>query len=1260
MLAATAVTSPPTQAATSPPTLAAPTTTSPPIQAANTGPAKPPPATTLTLITGDVIDYRPGEDGGIPSIAVKPAPRPDGADITFATLPSKDGGYLVMPSDAAALVAAGTLDEELFDVETLARDGRTTAIPLLVIGTGTARSATALPAAENVRPLASVNGAAMTVRAGQAGTFWAELRTGKSPDGRSASSFGKIWLDRKTRVSLDRSVPLIGAPTGWERGYDGKGVKVAVLDTGIDVNHPDFTGRILDTRNFTTAAGIADKKGHGTHVASTIAGAGATYKGVAPAASLLVGKVLDDSGNGDWSWAIAGMEWAAEQGADVVNMSLGSCCGNGTDPMSQALNELTRKHGTLFVTAAGNEYDPLTVSVPAAADEALAVGAVDKLTGTELAGFSSRGPRLDDAAVKPNLVAPGVDIVAARSADSTLPGIPGDDRYTTFSGTSMATPHVAGAAAILAQQHPRWRAGELRDALTSTAARNDEHTWFEQGSGRVDVARAVTQTLFATSCLDFRLLAGEPATRQVTYRNTGSAPVTLDVSLTTRGWSGRPAPDGAIALGARSVTVPANGTATVDLTVDPRVGSVGAYGGWVTAAAGEARVVTPFSYYTGPATHSLKVQLVNSYGTKEFFPGYQAEPLVYAIPLKRGNSPEDPFNPYGYYYLRTDWAGTGEFLLPAGDYELIGILPENRLTNRSNWVIETVTLDGDETATLDARATVKLRPALPVPADGSGNAYYVRTFTDRTQPVSIYGGAVGGGHEVYVTPVSSVTAGTVRLSQQWNLEPPVLSAVTAGELRLRPAYDMESMRRLTAPATLPLVPAGRGRPEDFQGLDVRGKLVLVGVPVEGTDRPYVTAADAMDDAALRAAQAGAAGVVAYLDVDGGQARVPPGGSLHRLGLTAAEGRAVRAALSRGPLSVRLEPYAGPEVVYHLRFDSRGRVPSRPANVDMKDLVRVDAAYHADTPDLGGWEFGESTTGEEPGRLTYGGPVTMPVARTEYYGPASDDVLWSRTISNNGLDLRSADRFTRRDKRMSEQWFKAPLVPGAADVPPGYPVTLPCTMCRDGDRFVPAERWRDSDPRHYSDLGVGTSAPRLFVGEREVAAQGRYPRSFVVPEGAGAYRLEAVDTPGRPLAGKVTTSTSFTSSPPSRAPRGYTCTFGTTCAFQPAVQITYDLPLDLLNRAPAGRPFTFDLLAAPHSGVRRGADVKRVQVEYSVDDGVTWHPSRRVTKRGDGRFRAEVDHPPLAQTSGYVTLRVTAGNGAGNSTTQTIHRAYALR
>ncbi|MFC7110436.1 hypothetical protein ACFQQB_64670 [Nonomuraea rubra] len=188
----------------------------------------------------------------------------------------------------------------------------------------------------------------------------------------------------------------------------------------------------------------------------------------------------------------------------------------------------------------------------------------------------------------------------------------------------------------------------------------------------------------------------------------------------------------------------------------------------------------------------------------------------------------------------------------------------------------------------------------------------------------------------------------------------------------------------------------------------------------------------------------------------------------------------------------------------------------------------------------------------------------------------------------------------------------------------------------------------------------TSAPKLFVDDQQAGTiQGYRPRYFTVPGKAGTYRLESTDTTGRTLPRRVTTTTSFASTPPAGTPRGYTCSSGTLCAFQPALQFAYDLPLDLLNRAASGKRFTFELRAGAHSTLRRAPEVKRVAVEYSVDDGVTWQPARRVISRGDGRYRVEVKHPALADTSGYVSLRVTASDQAGGSATQTIERAYGL-
>ena len=207
--------------------------------------------------------------------------------------------------------------------------------------------------------------------------------------------------------------------------------------------------------------GVDDYAGHGTHVASTIAARhrGSVATGRAPGADLVIGKVLGCDG-GQLSWMIGGMEWAVAQRADVVNMSLGSdqptdC----TDPMSEAAAALTEQSKTLFVVAAGNSAAHETVSSPGCVEGVLTVGAVDDRGDT--AWFSSRGAVLGSHTLKPDIAAPGVDIIGAQS------GSPGGIHYVAMSGTSMATPHVVGAAALVRQAHPDWTAQQVKAALTA-------------------------------------------------------------------------------------------------------------------------------------------------------------------------------------------------------------------------------------------------------------------------------------------------------------------------------------------------------------------------------------------------------------------------------------------------------------------------------------------------------------------------------------------------------------------------------------------------------------------------------------------------------------------------------------------------------------------------------------------------------------------------------------------------------------------------
>src|SRR5262249_41630567 len=138
-----------------------------------------------------------------------------------------------------------------------------------------------------------------------------------------ADGLRKIWLDGKVHADLAESTAQIGAPAAWAAGLDGSGVKVAVLDTGADLNHPDLAGRVSTAVSFVPGEGVTDGNGHGTHTLSTVGGSGAASggleRGVAPGANLMVGKVLGDDGVGDDSWIIAGMEWAATQGARVIS-----------------------------------------------------------------------------------------------------------------------------------------------------------------------------------------------------------------------------------------------------------------------------------------------------------------------------------------------------------------------------------------------------------------------------------------------------------------------------------------------------------------------------------------------------------------------------------------------------------------------------------------------------------------------------------------------------------------------------------------------------------------------------------------------------------------------------------------------------------------------------------------------------------------------------------------------------------------------------
>ncbi|WP_329085104.1 S8 family serine peptidase [Streptosporangium sp. NBC_01469] len=617
----------------------------------------------VTLITGDRVV--------VTGRRHRVEPGPGRQEVGF-TSQIREGHLYVIPSDAQSLIAQGVLDRRLFDVTQLLRwhygDADRGDIPLIT--QSAAGPVPALRGARDARQLAGLGMTTLRLPKSGAAQTWKEMVGGV----RTSAAGTKIWLDGRRSFILDQSTKQIGAPEAWKQGMTGKGVTVAVLDSGYDPDHPDLKGVVTQERNFSEDPDIRDTVGHGTHVASIVAGAGERYRGVAPDAKIAVGKVGDAFGPTD-SAILAGMEWAAvEVKAKVVNMSFGAPDMVEIDPVEQAVNTLSAQTGTLFVAAAGNDGSR-QVNSPGSADAALTVGAVDRLD--QVASFSSTGPREGDHAVKPDLTAPGVDIVAAAAAGTA------DGAHVAMSGTSMATPHVVGAAAILAQRHPEWTGEQLKAALTGSAAPSPGTTPYQQGAGRVDLVRALKQQVVAQMTDTWAAFPWDgpderTKTGTITYTNSGDAPISLD--LTAEGE--------VLELGTRRLDVPAGGQASVTLTIDASGKAPGDYPGTVTATSGDAAIRTVAGAYVEPESYDVTINVIGRQGQP-------ADPWVAEIYDAKTETVIKPVFRNGVATVR----------LPRGDWNLHTEVME-RVDGKLNHTVANSPLlvdDGDRRLTVDAR-----------------------------------------------------------------------------------------------------------------------------------------------------------------------------------------------------------------------------------------------------------------------------------------------------------------------------------------------------------------------------------------------------------------------------------------------------------------------------------------------------------------------------------------------------------------------------
>ena len=799
--------------------------------------------TVVTLITGDVLEITEVEEGRYAVLTE--------SDRSFQILSTDEDTYVV-PADLGQFIGE-TLDMQLFNIDYLVEhgycDAETEEISIIIEytdnpGIGNAPIDQA-PGLTKKFDFEAVIASSADVTKEDADEFAdAVFYTEGGLDGVT-----KIWLDQEVELSLDESVPGIGAPYAWEQGYNGTSIKVAVLDTGIWKDHPDLAGKVIAEKDFTDDETTEDLYGHGTHCAG-IAAASGLLKGVAPGASLINAKVLNKAGKGYTSWIMAAWEWAAEQGANIFSMSFGTAPTDGKAPWDKALDTLVDECNIVAVAAAGNDKKYYKIASPAAADKAIAVGAstkrglpklsvvspeakdikanlfeyspkptveglekpivyaglgstwefakvdvagkialirrgrysfkvkvenaanagavgaiifnsikgnfygtlvepaeipavsISREDGTYLRGLlakgevivnlrwdsmaiaiadlSSRGPRLDQA-VKPEIVAPGINIL------STVPTYECEiwhpSGYEYVSGTSMSTPHIAGAAALLLQKHPDWTPMQVRDAMMSVAELISDEDIYTQGAGHIDVSTAVdAQVIFEPAVINFGSIS-KPwpvQTKSFTIRNYGDSDVTLELSvekvhdITKRYYD-------IISIDKTSVTVPAHGfeTATIAIDVSSDLVPVDTpLGGRIHAknvATGE-KIHAIFGIYKKWRV-DLKIKVISPDGQPWAYAAYN---WVFdaIIPWSKGG--------FLASYVRLDENGEAVLKVPPGIYNVITMMPPWTYTwpNREAYFIQAIEIPAyeDVSVTLDARESKPItlniyEPTVPVQSE---------------------------------------------------------------------------------------------------------------------------------------------------------------------------------------------------------------------------------------------------------------------------------------------------------------------------------------------------------------------------------------------------------------------------------------------------------------------------------------------------------------------------------------------------------------
>ncbi|AKE51739.1 S8 family serine peptidase [Kangiella geojedonensis] len=1189
-------------------------------------------ALSFTLITGDVAHATVNNRGEMLGARLTKA---DGSEVVWSTLQVGPNLYLI-PAEAQPLVDAGKLDKELFNLTRLYQSGyddeRSEELSVIVeYEDGT--SPVQVSNSRMTHRFDVIDSASLALDKEGINSSYSELT--------SDSRIKSVWLDKVFQsMGADLpspTVPLTGALSAYQAGFDGTGVTVAVLDTGYDFAHPDLNGQVVDVQSFVWGSEGQDLDGHGTHVAGSIAGTGVAsdglYTGVAPGSKLIVGKVLNDNGSGSMSGILNGMYWAVESGADIVNMSLGAsggsdCVGPAVD-MLEALSDRA-----LFVVAAGNSYTRKTVSTPGCSPKALTVGAIDRDGNT--AEFSSRGPSVDGKTAKPDIASQGVDVVSASTG-----GISGNE-YRLLSGTSMATPHVAGGAAIVLQANPELTPTQLKAVLTSSVAPTDAPV-LEQGAGPMDVAQAVEQNIVGHANLslgDFYYPYEYDVTeKHVTLSNLSDKDITLHLKLKMIGDDGDTnVPAKLVKLNTRKVVVPAHGDVDVPVTVDAsaaiRNSAYGTITGRLTGTSKDGdNVVVPVSVWFEEPKSELNITAYDRFGNPAESPS--------AVSL---------LNHEDQTVLRHSFIdGQAHFTVPSGQYSIVSsVMTRDEPSNQG--LVESVTfladleriVDGDTDLVLDARKghEIEFDANNPLDMQGfSGGFTYDMSANDRLK-ASVFDYA-----PKYVENVYGWSHGR---DENFNFVVTTRATAPMPELQTSNGTPVEYLspslaRMFDGEGSLEMVYVGDGSREAFEAVDVEGKIAFI-------DAEYF-----IHTPARYARDAGVAGMVANFPNSVGRHNSSVNSyDFPIVTVTADMGAVLKQEMSEGPVELQWSGFA-PEsspYAYSLVHQSSGKVSTGKVKVNEGELASVNSQYfsqgderiiyadvYAHVPGAAG--FYSTGTSQM---------IKAPIERVEYFSP--ETVGWTNKVmpmyTNGGGSFEGPVIYSSGHTE-DTTWYKGPF--GSSQLTNSsvlvnrfnneMKVSIPHFGDAAGHDSVASPGMRD---RLSKSIEVN--------GERAYAqANGMVPlpeSPALVTIGNGFMRRADFGPANQRIGVAYETVWSFMTDSSMQGP-------------QPVIVPSIDVPSDLDNAIPAGEPATLSI-----KGLVDGlgsVPLASVQVEYAYGTQqnlrwpvIEWQSVEATQSNGDW----SVTIPNDSEAGQYVHLRVVLSDHNGSTVDQSMVRAYLLK